>query len=156
MTWSDITERNDGLTIKVKSPKSGRKGEVVELFDFPEKKLCPVKAIKDLRDLQERGGIFDVRKPVFRFGSGKCLTPSALNKILRHLSESGALDNKRVSGKSFRAGIPTDSEKDPGIFGESMVKNYGRWTSSAYLGYMKDPRAKKRWYFKALCELLKK
>jgi len=145
LTWNDLKERPDGFTITVKNPKSGRKTELVEIFEFPKKRLCPVRSLRKLRSLQKKGGVFDPFRPVFRFGSGSCLTQRRLNKFIGRLGRKSVFGKNKWTGKSFRAGLPSDMERGPPILEKKDYQKLGRWSSNAFECYLKENRAERKW-----------
>jgi len=123
LTCNDLKERPDGFTVTVKSPKSGRKIELVEVFEFSKKKLCPVRSLRKLRSLQKKEGVFDPFLPVFRLGSGSCLTQRRLNKFIGRLGRKSAFGKTKWTGKRFRAGLPSNMEKGPPILEKKTTKS---------------------------------
>jgi len=145
LTWNNLKERPDGFTVTVKSPKSGRKIELVEVFKFPKKKLCPVRLLRKLRSLQKKEGVFNPSLPVFRLGSGSCLTQRSLNKFIGRLGRKSAFGRKKWTGKSFLGGLPSDMERGPPILEKKDYQKLGRWSSNAFECYLKENRAERKW-----------
>ena len=128
----------DTLEFLVKIPKVAvAGGDKIFLFRFPEKKFCPIRALENLPKTEKN-------LPVFRFGSGKNLTPRILNKVLAGF---GAVLKKNFTGKSFRAGIASTLEANPELAADSHIKAWGRWKSKAFTRYMKAEPAQKKWIF---------
>lgn len=156
LKWSDIAfKQANGLVVHVKSPKiPAPNGNFVEIFPFPERSLCPVSALKRLKSLQKKQGVYEKNSPVFRFGSGKNLTVSGLTHILKSLLSHTSHSSLNISAKSLRAGIPSDMEGRPDLVDDEHIKNWGRWRSVAYQRYMKGGSGQKQWIFKKICEIL--
>jgi len=54
----------------------------------------------------------------------------------------------------MRSGIPSDLEGGPDLSSDKHVKNWGRWRSRAYKGYMKADLPEKRAIFGEICQAL--
>ena len=143
LLWSDIviTEEKHVL-IRIKTPKSRNAGgELVDIFPFEGKGVCPVKALLQLKKMQ---GKIPQNSPVFQFKSGKLLTTrnfvSTIRSLLRcHIGESA----DEISGHSFRAGIPAVMAKFPDMTSRDDVIGWGRWKSNAHLLYTRLKLAQK-------------
>jgi hypothetical protein len=127
------------ITVKLKSPKEQRDGKAV-LVDVFESggPICPVRAFSKWAQLSPR----EQGKPAFRAPCGTPLTGRRLNGFIRQLLE-GSVDYSvgQVTTHSFRSGIA--SLLGTKGFSEEEIKQAGRWSSSAYLAYMKLPRTKR-------------
>ena len=156
LLWADIDlGKTDRVTLTVKIPKASRGvPDFVHLFHIPKRSYCPVCCLKKLRHLQKVHGVFSESEPVFRFGTGKSVTVSSFSSILARLLRHSQLANLRITAKSMRSGLPTDLEQDPDIFPDAHIKNWGRWKSRAYQGYMKDDSAQRQWVFAKISESL--
>jgi len=138
LTWKDVVATSDkSFLIRIKQPKSGEKeGEFIDLFSFSGYNCCPVKALKKLKLLQQKAGVFDISLPVFRFASGSFLTQSKLNKTLSALLRDICLPGvDTISCHSFQAGIPSILSLFPELVTSEMIKGWGRWHSECYLRY---------------------
>ena len=155
-TWSDIQLiSNSKMSVRIKNPKTGGgKPEIVDLFSFPDKCFCPIKALKTLKKSSIQQENFQHEFPVFRFGSGKFLTVSALSDIFKSLLSKGKFSKKKISAKSMRSGIPTDLENHPALFNDLHIKIWGRWKSKTYQKYMKDDKYQREWIFNKICTVL--
>ncbi len=153
LTWKDIKfEQNGTAQITIKKPKTGGI-QKIDLFEFPEKSLCPVFALKKLRKMQNKKGYFSPNQGVFRFESGKMLTVSNLSKTMKKLFRKTKFKNQLLSAKSLRSGFPTDLENLPESFKDDHIKIWGRWKSNAYQAYMKNDRRQREWVFKKFLEV---
>jgi hypothetical protein len=127
------------ITIKLKCPKEQRDGKAV-LVDVFESggPICPVRAFRKWAQLSDR----EARKPAFRAPCGTPLTGRRLNGYIKQLLE-GSIDYGvgQVTTHSFRSGIA--SLLGTKGFSDEEVKQAGRWSSSAFLAYMKLPRTKR-------------
>ncbi len=96
-------------------------------------KLCPVTAL--LTYLVARG-----RDPgfLFKFEDGTLLTKSRFVEAVRQALSSAGLDPRAYAGHSFRIGAATTAN-ECGL-NDSTIQMLGRWSSSAYLVYIRTPR----------------
>ena len=135
LLWSDVKifEKSALLHIKV-TKNCSKEGEFMDIFLFPGHGCCPLAALVNLKKSRE-GGEWD-QKPVFAFKSGKLLTQSTFNEIVRSLLRRriGSTANQ-LACHSFRGGIPSALASFPEIANDSHVMGWGRWSSSAYLLY---------------------
>jgi hypothetical protein len=101
LLWSDIKSLDENsFLIHVKTPKSkAKEGEFVDIFEFVGHGVCPVAALKRLRNMM--GGVNC--KPVFMFPEGHCLTLSCMNTLIKLLGEYA----NYLSCHSFRGAIPS-------------------------------------------------
>ena len=154
-TWADIKIFSKGrMSVTIKNPKtSGGKSESIEIYNFPVKQFCPIRAMISLKKSSQKSGCYDFKLPVFRFDSGKFLTVSSLSCILKKLLAKSKFKNRKISAKSLRSGVPTDLENNPDLFDDLHVKIWGHWKSDAYQRYMKD-KYQREWIFKKMCHVL--
>ena len=87
LLWRDVIFHSpSAILLGLKSPKSADpRGEFLDLFLFPGHNCCPVKTLRSLWNKHVAAGLASLDAPVFRFLSGKNLTPSHLNSILADL-----------------------------------------------------------------------
>ena len=143
LTWADvkfIDAKIDGKTVefvqlKLKNPKtaSSLPDQVVELPAL-DTKYCAVKAMRKWQLISKA----ELHKdhPVFMKRSGELATVGYFNAVLRDLL--GEISPK-ITARSFRPGLSTILARQ-GASQESL-KSLGRWTSKAYLCYIKKGRA---------------
>ena len=153
LLWSDLTFKNDALTVRVKIPKSkDPQGEDVDLFKLKENSYCPVQALLRLKNMQSN---YNPKSPVFKFDNGIILTQSTLNTTLRellspHIGEAATL----ISGHSFRAAIPSALANRPDLANDDEIKIWGRWDSTAFKRYTRlKPQQKRAIYMKIVSSL---
>jgi hypothetical protein len=159
LLWDDIVFRYDGsLLIHLKSTKTSKfPGAYIDLFPFFNKIFCPIHALKHYRELAIQAGVFDRFKAVFMLSADIRLTVpefiSCINKFLVPLNILGPHDT--ITGHSFRAGIPSSLStiSDPSII--SDLKIWSRWTSDAYLLYLKLQFDQKKVVFQKLENLFR-
>lgn len=98
-----------------------------------DNKLCPVSAIMEYLAIRGSSPGF-----LFKFQDGRLLTKNRFVSYIRDALARAGLDPKDYAGHSFRIGAATTA----GALGipESTIKMLGRWSSSAYLLYIKTPR----------------
>ena len=143
LTWADvkfIETKIDGKTVdflqlKLKNPKttSSLPDQVVEIPAL-DTKICAVKAMRKWHLVSK--GELHKDHPVFMKRSGELATMGYFNAVLRDLL--GEISPK-ITARSFRPGLSTILARQ-GASQESL-KSLGRWTSKAYLCYIKKGRA---------------
>ena len=131
----------DTLQIFIKSDKTDKdgKGKLLDIYSS-DTDLCPVKAY--MRYLASSKHT-DPGKPAIRLASGKPLTTKQFNLHLKSfLGKHVDTESGFVSGHSFRAGIASLA----GLLGysENQIKSIGRWSSDAYMVYLKLPRTRRQ------------
>ena len=125
------------LRIRVKAPKEEKVGKsvIVDVYETGTL-LCPVRAFKKWVRYGER----DLDMPVFRFAAGTPLTGRRLNEILRACLEGHVEGHETLfSSHSFRAGAA--SLMAALGYSDEDIKAMGRWSSRAFLEYVKLPRS---------------
>ena len=151
--WKNVVWVDENhVQIEFRIPKTNRNTEKVDLFSFPNKKLCPVRALKNLEISQKQTGLWAPDLPVFRLTSGACLEKSKFAKILKNLLKSENLENLDL--RSFRSGIPSLLERNPELANDSHIKIWGRWRGNSYQTYMKGGNLGKKWIFKKIVAAL--
>ena len=142
LTWSCvkyIQGEQDRFVIHIRLPKTGSKeGEFLDILPFPDKRICPVEALKRQFRIQRSVGLGRPQDPVFSFSPGKLLTPARFNSSLRVLlADICDFERDSITGHSFRAGIPSAVARCPELMSSDDVKNWGRWSSSTYERYQR-------------------
>ena len=122
------------LKLRLKASKTDpfRKGVDV-VVGKTNNKLCPVTAVLAYLALRGNGPGF-----LFRFMDGKLLTKARFVEAVREALGLAGLDPKAFAGHSFRIGAATTASTCG--LNDSTIQMLGRWTSSAYLVYIKTPR----------------
>jgi len=143
LSWADVDWiGSDAVLIQVKTPKANKGAETVALFRIRDKKhFCPVRALQHLKNLNKNAS----NAPVFARKDGQNFSSNLFASLLNKIRDAAPPLN--ISGRSFRAGIPSLIESHPGLAADNFVKNWGRWRSAAYQKYMRDGTAQKRWLF---------
>jgi hypothetical protein len=155
LLWNDLNELKDGIRIRIKEPKvPAAGGDLVDVFRIKNKDFCPVRAVKNLKKMQQREGIWSENLPVFRFGTGKNLTVSELSRLIKALLKKTKYRHRNISAKSIRSGLPSDMECRPDLMHDAHVKCWGRWRSKSYQAYMKKDRVQRKWIFRKICNAL--
>ena len=119
------------IRIKVSKTDPFRKGTTVVLHRT-DKWLCPVEAL--LRYLRRRGM---QPGPLFVTSEGHPLTRSKFIGLVRLVLRLSGINDKHYTGHSFRVGAATTAAA-AGV-ADSMIKAMGRWTSMAFLVYIRLP-----------------
>ena len=152
LLWGDLKLRSESCMIHIRNPKSKKKeGEFVDLFEFPDKSICPVRC---LRSLEKCCDYVDPLKPIFMFKNGTLLTPAVFNETLRSLLRAhlGSAANQ-ISSHSLRAAIPSALAKNPELQNSADIKGWGRWDSDCYARYTRLQLERKRAIFGKICNL---
>ena len=84
----------------------GGKSEIIDLFAFPNKRFCPIRAMEKLKKKMQKTRIFQQNLPVFRFESGKFLTISALSDILQKLLKKKKIQKPKNLHKKLKIRNP--------------------------------------------------
>ena len=94
--------------------------------------MCPIKAIKNWLQASILQKSSDL--PIFRTETGECYTGADFNHDLIKLT-SGYLEIGKLRAHSFRSGVATEMARNG--FTDEEIKRQGRWSSQAYLNYIK-------------------
>ena len=125
------------MQISLKSPKEARNNKspvVVEVFSTGDS-LCPVTAYKKYTS---KVGLYRLNSAAFRLpGNGQAFRHQRFNGDLKKLL-SPYIKYGKISGHSFRAGLATLMAAKG--FKEEDIRGIGRWTSEAWLRYVKSGR----------------
>lgn len=120
------------LRLRIKASKTDpfRKGCFLHI-DRGEYPLCAIHSL--LAYLNQRGDALD---PLFLFKDSRPLTRALVTSWLRDILSSAGIQGN-FSCHSFRIGAATVAAKN-GI-PDHQIQALGRWTSSAYLSYIRTP-----------------
>ena len=130
----DSVEAPTLLRVKLKQSKTDQLRQGVEVFVGKTGCcLCPVAAV--LAYMAIRG---DQAGPFFQARDNKPLTKASFTKEVRGVLQAIGLPYQDFAGHSFRIGAATAAAK-AGIE-DSTIRMMGRWTSSAFLTYIRTPR----------------
>ena len=138
LTWSDVkpdsTSAPSMIKIFLKVSKCDQFGKGVEIFiGRTNSTICPVAAI--LSYMVARG---PSAGPFFQFADGSPLTKARFIGEVRSALALAGLDPSSYSGHSFRIGAAT-SATQAGLE-DSTIKALGRWSSTAFLTYLRTPK----------------
>ena len=136
------------------SKTTGFKGKLLDIYPLANDRRCPSAAMLRLKKLAEIKGIWDPISPVFSFCSGKNLPISILNKILSSLLGDFCDPFHKITGHSFRAGIPTIVASHPDQSKVSELMDWGSWESSSYKIYTKSDRDKRKVLFEKIVKCM--
>ena len=127
------------LEISLKCPKEKKAGRptVIDVFEIGGP-LCPVNAfLKWAGPRPPRPGM-----PIFCGRDGTSLTGRKINEYLKlHLGKFARYKGGTISSHSFRSGIVTILGSKG--FSDEEIKLVGRWSSRAFIKYMKLPRTQR-------------
>jgi hypothetical protein len=153
LLWKDVHFSKRGLSITIKSPKVvGREAETVYLHRLKEKWICPVRALKKLKN--KVGGASKLEVPVFQLRPGINLTRKVFLGSVNRLLEGSKFQGKEIQGKSFRSGIPSEVELFPEGFRERHLKVLGRWAGVSCRIYERFASKEKRKVFRKVSKKL--
>ena len=157
LTWENVKpEDNNEWQIYIPFVKTkGFGGKILEIYPIPENSTCPASALKKLWELSEETRLRDPKTPVFKFSSGKCLTCRKMNLILKELLGDFEDEFHKITGHSFRAGIPTALANYPQKSKIADILEWGGWEGKeSYKAYTKQNRDKKRAIFNRVLNCL--
>ena len=141
-----ILSEEDILLLVPYSKTTGFKGKVLDIYPLADYR-CPLAAILRLKRLAEKKGIFHPLSPVFALSSGKNLTVETLNKSLSDILGDFCDPHHKITGHSFRAGIPSLIAAFPDKNKVSDIMEWGFWESTSYKCYTKSDREKRKILF---------
>jgi hypothetical protein len=159
LCWKDVVFNGDGVTLHLRSPKVEHAGgDLICLFEFPVPGLCPVIALRRLKARATAAGLYEGGQPVCRLESGACWKRSAFNSTLRSVVERTGVagEDSKVTGHSFRGGIPSLLAVEATPAAEAALKEWGRWRSQAFVSYTQFHIATRREIFGRITKLLLK
>ena len=156
LLWDNVREINNTEFIMFVpySKTTGFKGKIVDIFEIKGDKNCPAAALRKLRKMVREKTDFKSNVPVFSFHSGKNLTKKQINLWLSSLLEDFVDSNHKITGHSFRAGIPSTLACYPDEFPNNVIKTWGMWESNSYKLYIKHEREGKRALFEKIVKCL--
>ena len=136
LAWGDVSISQDGRVVRVflKRSKTDQYGRGVEVFiGKTGDLLCPVEAVHSYA--ARRGsapGAF------FCTAEGVPLTKSRFVDMVRSALSRAGISTAGYSGHSFRIGAAT-AAAEAGV-PDSTIQALGRWSSSAFMTYIRTPR----------------
>ena len=125
------------IQIRVKSPKTDRIGAdtIVDVYESNEP-ICPVRALEKWLSVTT---LRNKNSPYFCDETGKPLTGAKFNTILKlHFSKYINYKVGKITSHSFRAGMA--SLLGTLGYSDEDIQAVGRWSSRAFLDYIKLPR----------------
>ena len=127
---SSTNPQSFGIFIKCSKTDPFRKGCFIFLGcgSFP---LCPVVSLTNYLHLRRPG-----TGPLFIYQNGTPLSRSQLSSFLQTTLQSAGTPGK-FSGHSFRIGAATTAARKG--LPDHLIKTMGRWSSEAYLLYVRTP-----------------
>ena len=137
LTWSDVTITDTHVLIELRQSKTDpfRRGQSIRIY-ATNSSTCPVRALKLFANK------IDTKLPqlhVFSAGTLSPLTRSKLTEILRHLLSQAGMYPSNYASHSFRIGAATTAAA-AGL-PTWLIKTLGRWSSNAYLTYVRCPNS---------------
>ena len=137
LSWGDVAIDNpttpEILRVRIKRSKTDQLGKGADVYVGKTGcSICPVAAV--LSYMATRG---DKEGAIFQFHNGQPLTKAQFTQRVRSTLQAVGLPCEDFSGHSFRIGAATAAAR-AGIE-DSMIRTLGRWSSSAYLMYIRIP-----------------
>ena len=138
LAWGDVAI-DDGssprlLKVHLKQSKTDQLGKGIDIYigktDYP---LCPVVAI--MAYMASRG---PSPGPFFKPANNRPLTKSCFTNKIRAGLQAVELPESDFAGHSFRIGAAT-AAANPRVE-DSTIQMLGRWSSAAFLSYIRTPR----------------
>ena len=144
LLWENVafSDNKEVLIFIPFSKTTGFKGKFVDIYPIHKSPLCPSSSQNKLRKMAVSEGIWDPKKPVFTFKSGKFLTKLKLNFWLSNLLSDFTDMNHKITGHSFRAAIPTVIASHPDKCTVQEIQEWGGWATDCYHFYTKDKKRK--------------
>lgn len=138
LTFADIAVDNrtspSCIRVHLKRSKTDQFGVGADVFLVRSSgDLCPVSAL--MAYLVVRG---DQPGPLFNFRDGRTLSKPRFSTNVRAALATLGLNSSHYAGHSFRIGAATTAA-EKGVE-DSVIKAMGRWSSSAFLTYIRMPR----------------
>ena len=138
LSWGDIAVDDNAhptaLRISLKRSKCDQFGKGVQVYVGQTKnEICPVAAV--LAYMAIRGSS---EGPFFHFANKRPLTKAKFTEHTRRALQALGLPYQDFAGHSFRIGAATAAAK-AGIE-DSTIRTLGRWSSSAFLAYIRTPK----------------
>ena len=138
LAWGDVAidDASNPQLVKVhlKRSKTDQLGKGVDIYigktDCP---LCPIIAV--MAYMASRG---PTPGPFFKLANGNPLTKSCFTNKVRAGLQAVGLPESNFAGHSFRIGAAT-AAANAGIE-DSTIQTLGRWSSAAFLSYIRTPR----------------
>jgi hypothetical protein len=152
LTWNCVNfDSASSAIIEIKFPKNGKPNEshFVDIFKIGDSSICPLKCLRGLQDANP----WAVKQnwPVFSFSPKKFLSTKLFTKTVRSLLKNHLGNNaEKISGHSFRAGIPAAIANHPDLLSNDDVRKWGRWSSASYLVYTRLKKTARIEIFKKL------
>ena len=135
LRWLDLTLSSNQISVILHQSKTDpfRRGQTIHVF-VNGSSTCPVRAITCYCNLVHHT---DATDQVFKVGRFHPLMLNTLNEVLRYLLWQGGINQANYASHSFRIGATTTTAAT-GI-PAWLIKTLGRWSSNAYMNYIRCP-----------------
>jgi len=139
LSWGDVSvddlQPPQVLRVHLKCSKTDQLGTGADVFiGRTGCRLCPVAGVIVYMVARGPGA-----GPFFRFENGQPLTKPRFTKEIRTVLQAIGLPYQNFASHSFRIGAATAAAR-AGIE-DSTIRLLGRWSSSAFLSYIRTPRS---------------
>ena len=137
LAWGDVaisTDQPPVIRVFLKRSKTDQYGRGVAVYvGATGNDLCPVRAVTEY--VARRG---DAAGAFFCLEDGRPLSKSQFVARVRQVLSRAGIDISGYSGHSFRIGAATAAAR-AGLE-DSAIQSLGRWSSAAFLTYIRTPR----------------
>ena len=138
LAWGDVSVNSvtppSMVRVFLKRSKTDQFGQGVEVFlGATGDELCPVATVVSYSS--RRGS---ASGPFFKFKNGSPLTKARFVDGVRSALSKAGVRSEGYTGHSFRIGAATSAAR-AGVQ-DSVIQALGRWSSSAFLRYIRTPR----------------
>lgn len=149
LSWGDVSidnpARPSAIRVFLRRSKTDQLGKGIEVFvGETGNDICPVAAAASY--MVARGS---KEGPFFMFKNGQPLTKDRFTHAVRDVLQKAGLPCQSFAGHSFRIGAATAAARAG--MEDSTIRMLGRWSSSAFLAYVRTPREHLARLSKNLC-----
>ena len=132
------------IWLRKEKASSHRAGSLVEIPKLPQNlaQFCPYRAMQEYLMLMDAAGM-DRFDPLFTEISGSAMTPEKFaagvkDAISTAMPDAGVELFNSLKNHSCRSAVPTICQELECHIPEEILKGLGRWSSDAYLQYLKS------------------
>ena len=156
LTWSKVNfvSKTEVVIFIPYTKTTGFKGKLIDIFKVNINGICPAAAMHRLKYLASLENLYKPENPVFSFKNGIFLTRKKLNFYLATLLDEFTDPFHKITGHSFRAGIPSALAASSYSNYITDIKDWGHWSSDSYLLYTKQESEKRKTLFNRIVKSL--
>lgn len=119
------------ITLTLTTFKHSKAPQTIQVRQIKDSRVCPVRLLWEYSKTKRAGITF------FCDENGVPVTRSFVMSVLRQLVGMSSFSDKRVNTHSFRIGRTTDLVVRGGV-SDAYIRHVGRWSSNAYLKYIRS------------------